>query len=1047
MKFTRRHWRSLCRTVAVLGLVFVIALSLLRITVSLISPQSQYFEKILSQTLHHPVKIRAVSFGWHGLNPLLRFDGIQVEDAQTQQKILTIKQLNFSIGFFSSLWHREILPSSISLIGAQLDLYQNQDGSWQILNNQKTNVASASDIGNWILAQSHANLSDLNLTVHYANGVSLVIQNLQLQVKQKHYPTITGNFSLASGGDLDFNWQWLDQSSIAAHSQLDLKVNNLLLEPWLNSSLAALNIKQLPLLSGVVNGQAQFNWQAGSLSDASVKIHSLNLSEFNKGVGPVKVAAEFSLHQGNISGYFDADDISRLKQFLPDFLSVKAKAWLSSAFLAGSVQHAEVNWLQDSKQFTMVLPVTGATLHFAPGWPDVKNINAILNFNNKNLRIYADSGSISGNPILQVVAQIPDLTQSYIVIDSITGGTLQNGLDFLGQAPLPIAPFVKNWQGQGPISINLHLLINLKNKKKPVDSSGVVHFNNDDLIAPNKMIAWHKMQGTLSFDNNKLTGNNLTGEFLDSPLNLSLGTRYLQNRPIYLLNFLGNLKLNQPYLKGSFPYKAALQLSLKNKQSNFVFDAYTNFMGLASSLPVPLNKNEKTELPFSFHLRGISSQNYLLSANLANIFSAIAEIKNNSTAFQVLRGRVSIGQDNANLPKLPGLFLSAKIALLDFDAWQAVWDVYKKQINSESSSGLDLNWRSALVDIKKVIYQKHDILQNHYSLLAQKSSWAFSLKNSLLDGTLIIPRGENKTWQANFSYVDLPTWFKSSGDSNPGDLPSLNLACNNFSYHARSLGQLNLSMTSVANGLKINSFSIKSKQFNLSTSGTWSSIPQNLTHLSGDFATQNLGALIVAFGISPVIYQGYGVAHFDLNWPLALPKITAAAASGHVSFDFDDGRIMKLSDQAESDLGLGKILNLLSLQSLPFTLASGFQSLGQKGFQFDELKGTIELVNGKGSIKSLSLVGPIAWITATGQIDFNNKLYNLQLKVIPNITSSIPLILAIASGPIAGVIGLVANKILGAQIGKAAEQNITVKGSWENPQVVKIPKPQTTKAG
>jgi len=151
--------------------------------------------------------------------------------------------------------------------------------------------------------------------------------------------------------------------------------------------------------------------------------------------------------------------------------------------------------------------------------------------------------------------------------------------------------------------------------------------------------------------------------------------------------------------------------------------------------------------------------------------------------------------------------------------------------------------------------------------------------------------------------------------------------------------------------------------------------------------------------------------------------------------------------QAESDLGLGKLLNLLSLQSLPFTIASGFQSLGEKGFEFNELKGSIDLVNGKGTIKSLSLVGPIAWVTATGNIDFSKKLYDLQLTVIPNITSSIPLILAIASGPIAGVIGLVANKILGSQIGKAAEQNITVKGSWKNPSVLKLPKPQTTKAG
>lgn len=1047
MKFIRRYWRFLWRAVAVLGLVFIIFLSVLRISVSLISPQNQYFERILSRTLHHPVKMRAVSFGWHGLNPLLRFDGIEVDDAQTQQTILTINQLNLSIGFFSSVWHREILPSGISLRGAQLDLYQNQDGSWQVLNNQKNTVGNVNDIGSWILAQSHANVSDINVTVHYANGVSLVIQQLQLVVTQRHYPTMTGRFSLSTGGQIDFSWRWLDQSSDSSRSQLNLKINNVFLEPWLNSSLAALNIKQLPLLSGLVNGEAQLEWHLGRLSDAHVTLASPNLSEFNKGVAPVKMLADFSLQKGNISGYFDVDDVSRLKQFIPDFLSVKTKAWLSNAFLAGSVQHAQVKWLAASKQFTMILPVMGATLHFAPGWPDVKNINAILNFKNKNLLIYADSGSISGNPILQVTTQIPDLTKAYIVIDSITGGTLQNGLDFLSAAPLPIAPFVQHWQGQGPISINLHLLLDLTNKKNRIDSSGSVHFNNDDLISPNKMIAWHKMQGSLSFENNKLSGNNLSGEFFGSPLSVNLSTQYFQNKPVYSLNFIGNVRVNQPYLSGIFSYTAALRLSLKNQQSDFVLDAYTNFLGLSSHLPAPFNKAEKIELPLSVHVREQANKNYVLSANLANIFSVIAEIKNNSSRFEVLRGRMAVNQDNVRLSKSSGLSLVAILPFLDVDAWQAVWDSYKKQINTSTLSNLDLNWRRASVDIKKLMYQGHAILNNQYSMLAQKTSWAFSLKNTLLDGTLIIPREKNKTWQANFSYINWPLWWKSTGDQDPHHLPNVDLACNDFSYHARSIGQLNLSMTNIGGGLKINSFAIKSKQFKLSTSGTWLSAPHILTHLSGDFATQNLGALIVAFGISPVVYQGYGVAHFDLTWPAPLPNITASTASGHLTFDFDDGRIMKLSDQTESDLGLGKLLNLLSLQSLPFTLASGFQSLGQKGFQFDELKGAMELANGKGSIKSLSLVGPIAWITATGEIDFANKLYNLQLKVIPNITSSIPLILAIASGPVAGVIGLVANKILGAQIGKAAEQNITVKGSWENPQVVKIPKPQTTKAG
>ena len=93
----------------------------------------------------------------------------------------------------------------------------------------------------------------------------------------------------------------------------------------------------MPLLARPIN----FNW------------------EFSRKVKPVKFSADFFVKNGDISGYFDIDDISRLKQFIPDNLSERAKLWLSNAFLAGSVSHAALNWLSASRQFNLILPVNG----------------------------------------------------------------------------------------------------------------------------------------------------------------------------------------------------------------------------------------------------------------------------------------------------------------------------------------------------------------------------------------------------------------------------------------------------------------------------------------------------------------------------------------------------------------------------------------------------------------------------------------------------------------------------------------------------------------
>lgn len=78
-----------------------------------------------------------------------------------------------------------------------------------------------------------------------------------------------------------------------------------------------------------------------------------------------------------------------------------------------------------------------------------------------------------------------------------------------------------------------------------------------------------------------------------------------------------------------------------------------------------------------------------------------------------------------------------------------------------------------------------------------------------------------------------------------------------------------------------------------------------------------------------------------------------------------------------------------------------------------------------------------------GLIGFANKNYDLHLQVVPNITSTLPLIVGLAGGPLAGVIAWVADKILAPHVGKAAQVNYHIAGSWNKPDII-LPAPAET---
>ena len=174
-------------------------------------------------------------------------------------------------------------------------------------------------------------------------------------------------------------------------------------------------------------------------------------------------------------------------------------------------------------------------------------------------------------------------------------------------------------------------------------------------------------------------------------------------------------------------------------------------------------------------------------------------------------------------------------------------------------------------------------------------------------------------------------------------------------------------------------------------------------------------------------------------WPDALFNFDIDKVNGHFYMGMRHGRITHLSPETEKELALGKILSIVSLQTIPRRLVLDFSDLTHKGFSFDTFDGDFMMNNGVVKTKKAYIDGTIAYVDINGAINLIKKQYDLLLKVSPHITATLSAVATIAGGPIIeGMFNWVANKVTTQEKQRVIAYTYEVKGPWEKPNIEQL---------
>ena len=366
---------------------------------------------------------------------------------------------------------------------------------------------------------------------------------------------------------------------------------------------------------------------------------------------------------------------------------------------------------------------------------------------------------------------------------------------------------------------------------------------------------------------------------------------------------------------------------------------------------------------------------------------------------------------------------------------------------------LDLN--RADIQIGRLIYKGLNFESVKVNARAYPSgAWSGNIASTLAKADFnFTPRTSHShpLLTANFDYLHIPRpelvdEAIKVAPKETQSLPSVALTIKDLRYQDFNLGALKLWAENEGSGpstlWNLKQFSLANSDATLSANGSWNAGQRknSQTTLEATLDVNDLGELLERFKLAHVINDGSGQVHAKLQWNGAPVDFNTDSLNGTISTTLASGQILQVEP------GAGRILSLLSLQTLLRRLTFDFRDVVGQGFVFDSISSNDTITDGVLNANSFRLIGPQATILAEGSIDLNKLTQNITVTVLPDISlGGASLALAVAN-PILGVGSFIAQLALQTPLSELLSTEYKITGSIDEPIVTKVGEATETSA-
>ena len=848
-------------------------------------------------------------------------------------------------------------------------------------------------------------------------------------------------------------------------------------EITLQSQSAMLNFKDIlrwPIPADKLNGI--INW---TIRDDKININAKELFITSPHItGTVNAIYDINASKGgrlDLSGKFSKGNAKFAPFYYPLILGAPTIHWLDTSILAGRAEDVTVTVKGNLDDFPFVnsknqpdknigifrvsAKISDALLEYGTGWPAIEGLGLDMLFEGKRMELNANKGHIYGNKIISSKTEIPqlDAASPMLIITSEVDSPAADGIKFVNQSPVKLVTqgFTDDLKTAGNGRLSLLLKIPMEHleasqyKGSYKINNGTI-FANPDINLPELA----KLNGTLNFTESSLSAQNISTEVLGNAALFSLKTG---TDKVLHINANGHIsdanikKLASNALTESMQGSTDWSGEISIKKPLVDMTVRSNLLGMAINLPSPFNKLANQELVFNLDKKQINPSSDSININYGDAVSA--KIMRSEQAGKLAFERGDIGvYVPASLPAQAGLSLHGKLDYLDADDWVAL---FNKPNNANNKAGTPLVINKAELAVQKLdLYGRR---LNGLTVLAQPNATGLKMAINSQEITgdaewqsagngkiiarlknLIIASSDDTSKKPDVK-IDLKSAPNKDFKKQGREYPALDVIAENFQIGTKKLGALELNAFETGDDWTIQKLKISNPDSTLLADGSWHNWTRSPnTNMKFLLSVSNIGNTLKRFGQPDAVKGGDAEITGQLQWPGSPHEFDTNGLSGSIKLDANKGQFLKV------DPSVGRLLGLLSLQSLPRRLSLDFRDLFSEGFAFDKITATSKIDQGILRSNDFLMDGPAAEAKIKGETNLKTQTQNLKVKVRPHISDSLSLA-AFAGGPIAGVAAFVAQKLLKDPFNKIVQSEYAITGTWDKPVEVESNKGELQK--
>lgn len=773
-------------------------------------------------------------------------------------------------------------------------------------------------------------------------------------------------------------------------------------------------------------------------------------------------------------------------RYMPLVAGAVTREWLRESIQGGEASDTALTLRGKLYDFPFRDPAQGSfevrgklnnvRLEYAKGWPAIEGINGQLLFTGASMLITADGATSLGAGLHKVQAQISDLSvlPTPLVITGTATGPTSEFLRFIEASPVGemIGHTTRGMvtQGSGQLDLGLFLPLETLGQAK---ITGAYRFDANTLSLTPDLPAVTAINGQLNFTGDALASNSLAGTFLGGPVTARIRTE----RGVVHIVTAGEARASHlgevpalagsgllQHLTGASKWNGALRLGAKGAEMNFG----STLVGLGSTLPVPFNKGtgetvsaryERKPLPGKAPGRQVDAGKTAPAAadevhelSMGKQVSAqfIRRLDPATDAYSLVRGGIALGRAPLRLAERD-LLVSVDLPTLPLDEWMAL-DAAPSGAFATATASPVTPWPALTLELRTDRLSARGRDFGSVRLGARRSPDATGagitradLRGAAISGTLEYREAGAGRLSGTLGQLVIPAAPDSSTESVPGhapgdtpgagrQLPDVDLTIERFAYKQFDLGTLKLSALGKP-GLWDGRLSVSNPDLTLDGTIRWMAgdklAAPGQTHADFRLDAKSLEHGFDRLGYPGSLKRGSGRAQGKLAWVGAPTGVDFSSLGGSFEIEAADGQFNKLEP------GVGRLLGILSLQSLPRRITLDFRDVFSQGFAFDKIAGSFAVRQGVMATESLEIRGPAAKVLMRGQIDLGRETQNLTVRVQPALGDSLAMGAMIAN-PVVGAAVWATQKLLSDPLDRVFSYEYAITGSWSEPQVDKL---------